>query len=224
VSRELWNAVDGYIAEHVLEHDAVLERALQASAEGGLPSIAVSAPQGKLLHLLARMQGARRILELGTLGAYSTIWLARALPRGGQMITIEANPAYAQVAAANLEHAGLRDVVELRVGPALEHLQALSGEKAEPFDLIFIDADKEGTPDYFREALRLSRAGSVIITDNVVRGGAVIERDDDDPRVRGMRAFHELLRGERRVSATTIQTVGSKGHDGFNLALVGEGG
>jgi predicted O-methyltransferase YrrM len=177
-----------------------------------------------MLHLLARIHGARSILELGTLGGYSTIWLARALPGDGRLVTLELNPSYAEVAAANVNLAGLSGLVKILVGPALDSLRGLIEEGAGPFDLIFIDADKEGTPEYFTHALELSRPGSVIVTDNVVRGGAVIDPDTDDPRAQGMRRFHELLAadraGERRVSATTIQTVGSKGYDGFTLALV----
>ena len=218
--RELWSEVDRYLGERVLGADPVLDHALQASEAGGLPAIAVSPLQGKFLNLLARVQRAGSILELGTLGAYSTIWLARALPTDGRLITIEANPAYAKVAAANLAHAQLEEVVELRVGPALERLPELAAEGPEPFDLIFIDADKENTPDYFRWALRLARVGSVIVTDNVIRGGAVADASNDDPRVAGMREFHDLLGVEPRVSATTIQTVGLKGHDGFTIALV----
>jgi predicted O-methyltransferase YrrM len=222
MTQERWTAVDRYVGEHVLATDPVLESALRASAAAGLPPIAVSPPQGKLLHLLARLHHARTILELGTLGAYSTIWLARALPHGGRLITIEADPAYAQVAGENIAQAGLSHVVELRVGPALEQLPKVASENPEPFDLIFIDADKETTPQYFTWALQLSRPGGLIITDNVIRGGALIDRECSDPRVEGMRRFHQLLRDERRVSATTIQTVGSKGYDGFTLALVSD--
>jgi predicted O-methyltransferase YrrM len=220
MTRERWTAVDSYIAERLLTADPVLEQALQASAAAGLPAIAVSPPQGKLLQLLGRLHHARTILELGTLGAYSTIWLARALPADGRLVTIEANPAYAQVARQNIARAGLQEMVDLRVGPALAQLRELAGEGRGPFDLVFIDADKETTPQYFTWALRLSRPGGLIITDNVVRGGALVDPDCDDPRVRGMRAFHDLIAAEPRVSATTIQTVGSKGYDGFTVALV----
>jgi predicted O-methyltransferase YrrM len=217
---ERWNAVDRYIADRLLGDDAVLEAALARSAAAGLPQIAVSPPQGKLLYLLARVHGARTILELGTLGAYSTIWLARALPADGRVVTIEANPEYARVAAQNIASAGLADVVDLRVGPALERLPELSAEGPEPFDLVFIDADKQNTPQYFEWALELTRAGAVIVTDNVVLGGALIDAHSDDARAHAMRDFHELLSRERRVSATTLQTVGSKGYDGFTVALV----
>jgi predicted O-methyltransferase YrrM len=223
VSHERWSAVDRYISERLLTPDAALEHALQASTEAGLPPIAVSPPQGKLLNLLARIHGTRTILELGTLGAYSTIWLARALPPGGRLVTIEAEPSYAEVARQNIAAAGLESIVDLRVGPALEQLPRLAAEDPERFDLIFIDADKESTPQYFTWALELVRPGSLIITDNVIRGGALIDPDCEDPRVEGMRRFHQLLAAEPRVSATTIQTVGSKGYDGFTLALVDPG-
>jgi predicted O-methyltransferase YrrM len=220
VSDERWDAVDAYITDMLVGHDPALERALAASAAAGLPQIAVSPPQGKMLHLLARIHGASSILELGTLGGYSTIWLARALPPEGRLVTLEVEPAYAEVAASNIERAGLAERVQLRVGPALESLLELIDEGAGPFDLIFIDADKPSTPDYFELALKLSRAGGVIITDNVVLGGALADSAELEPRAVGMRRFHEMLAAEPRVSATTIQTVGSKGHDGFTLALV----
>ncbi len=220
MSHDRWDAVDAYITDMLVGHDPALERALAASAAAGLPQIAVSPPQGKMLHLLARIHGASSILELGTLGGYSTIWLARALPPEGRLVTLEVEPAYAQVAASNIERAGLALRVQLRVGPALESLLELIDEGAGPFDLIFIDADKPSTPDYFELALKLSRAGGVIITDNVVLGGALADSAELEPRAVGMRRFHEMLAAEPRVSATTIQTVGSKGHDGFTLALV----
>jgi predicted O-methyltransferase YrrM len=224
VSEERWSAVDRYIADRLLADDPVLDAALKDSAAAGLPQIAVSPPQGKLLHLLAQMQGARTILELGTLGGYSTIWLARALPRDGRLVTIEAESSYAEVARANIERAGLAEIVELRVGPGLEALPALAAETPDPFDMVFIDADKKSTPEYFTWALRLCRRGSLIIVDNVIRDGALIDADSDDQSVQGNRRFHELLAadlsGAQRVSATTIQTVGSKGYDGFTLALV----
>jgi predicted O-methyltransferase YrrM len=172
------------------------------------------------VHLLARVHGARSILELGTLGGYSTIWLARALPDNGRLITLELDPGYARVAAANVERAGLAGLIKINVGPAIDGLRTLLAEGAGPFDLVFIDADKQGTPEYFELALELVRPGSVIVTDNVVRDGALIDADTEDPRVQGMRRFHDLLAAETRVSATTIQTVGAKGYDGFTLALV----
>jgi len=219
-SDELWTAVDRYITDRLIGHDAALEGALEASAAAGLPPIAVSPPQGKLLWFLARLQQARSILELGTLGAYSTIWLARGLADGGQVVTVELNPAYAEVAVANVERAGLADLVEQRVGPAGEVLAQLSRAGEGPFDLIFIDADKKSTPEYFTAALALSRPGTLIVTDNVVRGGALIDADSDDEGALGMRRFHELLADEVRVTATTIQTVGAKGYDGFTVAQV----
>jgi predicted O-methyltransferase YrrM len=224
MSQEQWTAVDSFITDRLVPHDPVLDAALRACAAAGLPPIAVSPPQGKLLHLLARVLGARTILELGTLGGYSTIWLARALAPGGRLVTLEADARYAEVALANIAHAGLADIVELRIGPALDTLPELAAERPDPFDLIFIDADKKSTPEYFRWALKLSRQGSLIVTDNVVRDGALIDPDSEDRGVQGMRRFHEMLAEDpavgRRVSATTIQTVGSKGYDGFTLALV----
>ncbi|HEX4149238.1 MAG TPA: O-methyltransferase, partial [Pirellulales bacterium] len=194
--------------------------ALAAIAAAGLPPISVSPNQGKLLWMLARIQAARSILEIGTLGAYSTIWLARALPVDGRLITLESDPRHAAVAQANIARAGLANRVELRLGLALETLPEIAAEGSGPFDLVFIDADKPSTPDYFDWALKLSHLGSVIIVDNVVRGGAVIDAASEDPSVQGVRRFHELLAAEPRVSATAIQTVGSKGYDGFAIALV----
>jgi predicted O-methyltransferase YrrM len=220
VSREQWTAVDGYISETVVPPDLVLDAALEASAKAGLPAIAVTPSQGKLLQLLARAIGARRILELGTLGGYSTIWLGRGLPVDGRLVTLEANPKYAEVARANIAHAGLTEIVELRVGPALDTLPQLAAESPDLFDLTFIDADKQSSPEYFALALELSHPGSLIITDNVIRDGALIDPANHDPVVEGGRRLHELLATEERVSATTIQTVGSKGYDGFTLALV----
>jgi len=216
--------VDRYINDRLVGSDPVLEEALTTSAAAGLPPIAVSPSQGKLLHLLARALGAHRILELGTLGGYSTIWLGRALPPSGRLVTLEADPKYAELARANIARAGLAELVELRVGPALETLPVLAAEAPDPFDLVFIDADKKSTPEYFEWALELTRPGSVIVTDNVIRDGALIDTGNQDPTVLGGRRFHELLAADRlgdaRVSATTIQTVGSKGYDGFTLALV----
>ncbi len=217
---EQWTAVDRYITDLLVLSDVALDAALKASADAGLPPIHVSPNQGKLLHLLAQAQGARNILEIGTLGGYSTIWLARALPAGGRLITLEFDPKHAQVARANIARAGLAGVVELRVGRALETLPQLAAERRGPFDFIFIDADKGNYPGYFTWALKLSRRGTLIIADNVVRNGAVIDAASDDPMVQGVRRFHELLAAERRVSATAIQTVGSKGYDGFTLAVV----
>ncbi len=220
MSQEQWTAVDRYLTDLLVPPDAALEAALADSAAAGLPAINVSPNQGKLLHLLARLMGARTVLEIGTLGGYSTIWLARALPPGGRLVTLEADARHAEVARANLARAGVDGVVELRLGPALETLPQLAAEGRGPFDFIFIDADKEGYPDYLAWSLRLSRRGTLIVADNVVRKGAVIDPACDDPRVLGARRFNELLAADPRVSATAIQTVGGKGYDGFALALV----
>jgi predicted O-methyltransferase YrrM len=220
MSQDLWTAVDGYITGMLVPADPALDAALEASAAAGLPAINVAPNQGKLLMLLARLQGARSILEIGTLGGYSTIWLARALPPGGRLVTLEANPEYASVASANLARAGFAEVAEVRVGPAAESLPRLAEEGAGPFDVVFIDADKPSTPEYFAWALRLARRGTLIVVDNVVRDGAVVDADSEDAAVQGIRRFNELLAAEPRVSATAIQTVGSKGYDGFALALV----
>ena len=222
---ETWDAVDRYVEERLIGADPALDGAVAASAAAGLPPIAVTASQGKLLHLLARSIGARTILEIGTLGGYSSIWLARALAPGGRLVTLEADPRYAEVAAANIERAGLTAMVDLRVGRALDTLPGLAAELREPFDFAFIDADKVHTPDYFQWALDMSRPGSLIVADNVIRDGTVVDADSEDPAVLGSRRFHEMLEDDRsqlaqRVSATTIQTVGAKGYDGFTLALV----
>jgi predicted O-methyltransferase YrrM len=222
MSQEQWTAVDRYIADLFVASDPALDAALADSDAAGLPSINVSPVQGKLLHLLARLQGARNILELGTLGGYSTIWLARALPAGGRLITLEANPKHAEIARANIARAGLAELVELRLGKALDTLPQLAQENRGPFDLIFIDADKPGYPDYLPWAIKLSRPGSLIIADNVVRKGGVADSGNPDPNVQGVRRFCELLAGEPHVSATILQTVGSKGYDGFAVAMVGE--
>jgi predicted O-methyltransferase YrrM len=215
-----WNAVDEYTAGLLIGADPVLDEALEASAAAGLPEIAVTANQGKLLSLLARIHGARSILEVGTLGGYSTIWLARALPEGGRLVTLELKEDFARVASENVARAGLTELVDVRIGPAIDSLRALVDGGEGPFDLIFIDADKQSTPEYFAQALELSRPGGVIVVDNVIRDGALIDPDSSDPGVRGMRRFLEMAAAEPRVSATTIQTVGNKGYDGFTLALV----
>lgn len=211
-----WEEVDRYVCDLLIPADPILEAARAASAEAGLPDIAVSPAQGKFLHLLALMRGARSILEIGTLGGYSTIWLARALPAGGRLVTLEADAKHFEVARANLELAGLAPLVDQRFGRALDTLPQLTG----PFDLIFIDADKENSAPYFEWAVRLSQSGTAILVDNVVREGAVARATTEDPRVQGIREMNEAIRREPRVSATTIQTVGSKGYDGFTLAVV----
>ena len=193
MSAERWDAVDDYVTDLLVGEDPALEQALEASAASGLPPIAVTAPQGKLLALLVRIQGASRVLEIGTLGAYSTIWIARALPPGGLVVSLELVERYAEVARANLERAGVGERVQLRVGPAADSLRALIDEGAGPFDMVFIDADKQSTADYFTLALELSRPGSVIVTDNVVLDGGLADASNEDPRVLGMRRFHELV-------------------------------
>jgi predicted O-methyltransferase YrrM len=217
---EQWSAVDEYVSGLLAPHDEVLDAALRAGEEAGLPPIQVSPPQGKLLSLLAKTVGAKRILEFGTLAGYSTIWLGRALADGGSLITLEADPAYAEVARGNIARAGLGDVVDLRVGPALETLPALDGEGVGPFDLTFIDADKVHSPEYLAWSLEHSRPGALIVVDNVVRDGSLAESDSDDATIRAQRRLHEMLAAEPRVTATTIQTVGAKGYDGFSIALV----
>jgi predicted O-methyltransferase YrrM len=221
VSRERWAAVDGYVTERLVGPDPVLDDVLRANATEGLPAIDVSPAQGRFLELLVRIQGARRVLEVGTLGGYSTIWLARALPADGRIVTLEVDPHHAEVARANLERAGVAHRVDLRVGPALDALPGLVGDGAGPFDLTFVDADKVRTPDYVAWALRLSRPGSIIVADNVVRDGRLADAASDEPAVVGGRRLHDLLAGEPRLTATTIQTVGAKGYDGFTIALVG---
>ena len=217
---EHWTAVDQYIIDQMIPPDAALDDALRDSEAAGLPAINVTPPLGKFLHLLAKLSGARNILELGTLGGYSTIWLARALPAGGRVITLEADPKHAEVARANIARAGLAGVVELRFGKALDTLPQLEAEARGPFDFIFIDADKENNAAYFTWALRLARPGTLIIVDNVVRNGAVIDAASTDTRVQGVRRLFEALSKEPRVAATVLQTVGSKGYDGFVIALV----
>jgi predicted O-methyltransferase YrrM len=213
-----WIAVDSYLADLLIPDDASLDATLKDSSAAGLPSIQVSPTQGKMLHLLALSIGARKILELGTLGAYSTIWMARALPAGGRLITLEADAKHAEVARANIARAGLANVVELRLGRAQEILPKLAAEA--PFDLIFIDADKTGYPEYFEWAVKLSRRGTLIIADNVVRQGAVADAHSTDENVQAVRRFYELVAAEPRVSSTAIQTVGSKGYDGFAMMVV----
>jgi predicted O-methyltransferase YrrM len=220
MSQDRWTAVDDYISDLFAPSDPALEAALSSSAEAGLPEIQVTANQGKLLQILARSIGARSILEIGVLGGYSTIWLARALSHGGRMVTLEVDPKHAAVAQANLARAGLSHLVEVHIGNALETLPRLAVENRGPFDLVFIDADKPSTADYFEWAMKLTHPGSLIITDNVVRGGAVADVGSLDPNVRGVQRFIEVMAGEPRVTATVVQTVGSKGYDGLAIALV----
>ncbi len=220
MGQKLWSDVDRYIDQQLVRADESLEMALHASRAAGLPAIDVSPSQGKLLHLLARMMGARRMLEIGTLGGYSTIWLARALPPDGVVVTLEALPKHAEAARINIECAGLSALVDLRVGPALETLPLLESEGGGPFDLIFIDADKRSNPDYLSWALRLARVGTVIVVDNVVRDGAIVDLTRDDPDIAGIRRFFDMVASEPRLSATAIQTVGAKGWDGFAIAIV----
>jgi predicted O-methyltransferase YrrM len=220
MAAETWTAVDEYVTGLLAPHDEALEAALRASEDAGLPKIQVSPPQGKLLHLLAKTLGARTILEFGTLGGYSTIWLGRALPEGGRLVTLEAEPRYAEVAERNIAAVGLGEVVDLRLGPALDLLPGLEAEGVGPFDLTFIDADKANSPEYFTWALEHSRPGSLIVADNVIRDGRLVDLADDDPVIQGQRRLHEQLAAEPRVEATTIQTVGAKGYDGFNIARV----
>ncbi|MDT7646150.1 MAG: hypothetical protein QOC75_3150, partial [Pseudonocardiales bacterium] len=219
---ERWAAVDNYFGALMIGEDPVLDAALAASDAAGLPPIAVSPTLGKLLHLLARATGARRILEVGTLGGYSTIWLGRALPAGGRLISLEAVDKHAEVARSNVAAAGLSEVVDIRIGPALESLPKLAAEQGDPFDLIFIDADKENNVAYFDWAIRLARPGSMIIVDNVVRDGKVLDANNPDSRVQGSRQFAELVGAQNRASATTLQMVGVKGWDGFTLAVVND--
>lgn len=220
MTQETWSAVDHYITDVLGLTDDILEATQKACDDAGLPAIAVSVPQGKLLYLLARIRGARRILEIGTLGGYSTIWMARALPADGKLITLEIDQKHAEVARENIARAGLADRAEVRIGPAIESLPKIAAENAGAFDFIFIDADKPSIPDYFTWSLKMSRAGSVIIVDNVVREGKVVEASSDDAAVQGVRRLNEMLAREKRVTSTTLQTVGTKGYDGFTVILV----
>ena len=220
MTQELWSNVDEYITNLLVPSDEALSSALRASTEAGLPAINVAPNQGKLLSLLASIQGARNILEIGTLGGYSSIWLARALPADGRLVTLELDPKHAEVAASNLKRAGVAEQVSIRVGRAVETLAALAKEGLPPFDFVFIDADKQSIPEYFDWALKLSRVGSVIVVDNVVRKGAVVDATSTDVNVQGVRRFNERLAKTPNVSATSIQTVGSKGYDGFTLVRV----
>jgi predicted O-methyltransferase YrrM len=220
MNQEQWTAVDTYLNELLVRSDDALEQALARSAAAGLPAISVSPTQGKFLMMLARIQGARRILEIGTLGAYSTIWFAKALPADGRIITIESEPKHAEVARENVVAAGLGEMVDVRLGKALDVLPDIAAENVGPFDFTFIDADKPNIPEYFDWALRLSRSGSIIIVDNVIREGAVIDAESEDTSVQGVRRLNDYIALESSVTATTIQTVGSKGYDGFTIAVV----
>ncbi|MGG1552993.1 O-methyltransferase [Paenibacillus ferrarius] len=217
---ETWEKVDHYIEQQLIPHDPILERVLSANRMAALPPYDVSPSQGKLLQLLIQMKGAKRILEIGTLGGYSTIWMARALPADGRLVTLELDPHQAEIAQANLQLAGLASKVELRVGDALAQLAELEAEGTQPFDFIFIDADKPNNPHYLKWALAFSRPGTVILGDNVIREGEILREESADARVQGVRTFYELLAQEPRISATAIQTVGSKGYDGFMLGIV----
>jgi predicted O-methyltransferase YrrM len=220
MSKDRWTAVDRYLTEVLVAPDAALDAALEASAAAGLPAISVTPNLGKLLFLWARMLGAKNILEFGTLGGYSTIWMARALPPDGRLVTLESDPKHAEVARANIARAGLSDVVDLSIGLALDLLPQVAADMRAPFDLVFIDADKPNNPQYFARSLELTRTGGLIIVDNVVRDGAVIDDKNTDPSVQGVRRMNELIRSEPRVTATALQTVGSKGYDGFAFVLV----
>jgi predicted O-methyltransferase YrrM len=220
MAHDQWTAVDRYITDLLVEKDPVLDAALRDSEAAGLPAIHVSPNQGKLLMLMAQSVEARSILEIGTLAGYSTIWLARALPIGGRLISLESEAKHVDVARANIARAGLANVVEVRAGRALELLPQIPAEARDPFDLIFIDADKRNYPEYFTWALKLSHRGTLIIADNVVRNGEVIDESSSDPGVPGVRRMNELIAAEPRVSATAIQTVGAKGYDGFMIARV----
>lgn len=221
-TQDTWTAVDRYIVDLQVPSDSALHAAMEASRAADLPPISVSPTQGKLLYILAHVQRAKRILELGTLGGYSTIWLARALPQDGRLVTLEANAKHAEVSRANIARAGLSSVVEVRLGPALDSLKQMVADRADSFDFVFIDADKPGYADYLTWILKLSRPGALIVADNVVRDGKVADPSSDDPNAQGIRRFNQVLAAEKRLTATTIQTVGSKGYDGFTLALVGD--
>jgi predicted O-methyltransferase YrrM len=215
-----WNAVDDHLVDLFGLDDDVLRAAVADGLAAGMPQIQVSATLGRFLNLQARAVSARRILEIGTLAGYSSIWLARALPNDGKLVTLELEPRHAEVARGNLARAGLADLAEVRVGPAAASLEAMVNDKVEPFDMVFIDADKEGYPDYLEWSLKLARPGTLIVADNVVRGGAIIDANSADTRVQGIRRFNEMLARDPRVDATILQTVGTKGYDGIAFALV----
>ena len=220
MSQELWTSVDDYLGDVLVRQDKHLDDAVAASDAAGLPSIQVSPPQGKLLEILIGMMKAKNILEVGTLGGYSTIWMTRSLPSDGRVVTIEIDPRHAEVAQENFTRAGLADKIELRVGNARDILPAMIEEGMEPFDFVFIDADKASNPDYFGWALRMSRPGTVIIVDNVIRDGHIIEADSEDASVQGVRRLNEVMSSSVGVTVTALQTVGVKGYDGFSVALV----
>ena len=217
---KIWSEVDDYLGNLLAPHDAALTRALDSNHASGLPSIDVPPLLGKFLDLMIRISGARRVLELGTLGGYSTIWMARALPSDGQLITLELESKHADIARANLDAAGVLNRVDIRVGPAIETLRALHSAGAQPFDLIFLDADKQSLPEYLDWSLKLSRPGTVIIADNVVRDGKVVDTKTDDPHVRGVQRYLERAAREPRLSTTAMPTVGARGYDGFSLSVV----
>ncbi|TGP26854.1 MULTISPECIES: O-methyltransferase [unclassified Mesorhizobium] len=220
MSTRTWTAVDDYIVSSLFDADPALEAVLAANREQGLPAIDVSAAQGKLLSLLVRIGSAKKVLEIGTLGGYSTVWMARALPADGKVVTLELDPHHAKVARSNFERAGVSEKVDLRVGPALQSLAALADENAGPFDLIFIDADKPNNPNYLTWAMKLSSSGTVIVCDNVIRDGAVVKKNSGDANVEGARAAFSFIGGDKRLDGTAIQTVGAKGYDGFAIAIV----
>jgi predicted O-methyltransferase YrrM len=220
MSSKTWTSVDDYIVSSLFEADPVLDAVLEANRDQGLPAIDVSAAQGKLLSLLVRIRGAKKVLEIGTLGGYSTIWMARGLPADGKVVTLELDPHHAKVARSNFERAGVSSKVDLRIGPALQSLGKLVDEGAGPFDLIFIDADKPNNPNYLDWAMKLSRSGTVIVCDNVIRDGAVVKKNSGDVNVEGARAAFSFIGGEKRLDGTAIQTVGAKGYDGFAIAVV----
>ena len=220
MSHDLWTAVDAYITETLVQPDAIFAKALAENAKEGLPAIDVAPNQGKLLHILALIQGARRILEIGTLGGYSTLWLAQALPVDGRLITLELNAKHARVAARNIQQAGLSERVQILTEPALESLQKMQSAGEAPFDLVFIDADKPNNPAYLDWAIKLSRPGTLILCDNVIRDGEIVNANSTDPRVIGTRAMFAKLAGDSRLTATAVQTVGSKGYDGLAIAVV----
>jgi predicted O-methyltransferase YrrM len=220
MDKDPWTAVDEYLIAHLIPADPALDAALSDSEAAGLPAINVTPNLGKFLHLMAKLQNAKNILEIGTLGGYSTIWLARALAPGGRLVTLEVDPKHARVAQANITRAGLAGIVDLRLGRALDTLPELETEDSGPFDLVFIDADKENCAPYFDWAIKLSRPVGLIVVDNVIRRGEIVDPASADPRVQGVRRLFDLIACEKRIFATALQTVGSKGHDGFIIARV----